>query len=132
MPGQAPDDAYDAMAREYAADIESNAYNALYERPGLIGLLPPMAGRRVLEVGCGSGPLSAWLVEHGAEVVGFDASSEMVGLARERGLPNASFSIADLSEPLDFSATTTSTSPSPASCSTTCATGSDRCASCAA
>jgi SAM-dependent methyltransferase len=102
MPGQAPDDAYDAMAREYAADVESNAYNALYERPGLISLLPPVAGRRVLDAGCGSGPLAAWLVEQGAEVVAFDASAEMVRLARERGLPNASFSVADLAQPLDF------------------------------
>jgi SAM-dependent methyltransferase len=103
MPGRAEEEgAYDAMAREYAADVESNAYNALYERPGLIALLPSVAGLRVLDAGCGSGPMSAWLVEQGAEVVGFDASPEMVRLARERDLPNASFSVADLAEPLDF------------------------------
>jgi SAM-dependent methyltransferase len=104
MSGRAEEEgAYDAMAREYAADVESNAYNALYERPGLIALLPKVAGLRVLDAGCGSGPLSAWLVEHGAaQVFGFDASREMVRVALGRGLPNASFAVADLAEPLDF------------------------------
>lgn len=93
---------YEAMAQEYAADLEDNAYNALYERPGTISLLPPVAGKRVLDAGCGSGPLSAWLVRNGAEVVGFDASPTMVRLAQERGLPSASFVVADLAQPLDF------------------------------
>jgi SAM-dependent methyltransferase len=97
-----PGESYDAMAREYAADVEVNAYNALYERPGLIALLPPVAGRRVLEAGCGSGPLAAWLVAHGAEVVGFDASAQLVEIARSRGLPGARFEVADLAEPLAF------------------------------
>jgi SAM-dependent methyltransferase len=101
-PGQAPDPVYDSMAREYAADVEDNAYNALYERPGLISLLPPVAGRRVLEAGCGSGPLAAWLVGRGAEVVGFDTSAALVQIARSRGLPGARFEVADLSEPLSF------------------------------
>jgi len=94
--------AYDAMADAYAADVEDNAYNALYERPALIALLPAVAGRRVLEAGCGSGPLTAWLVDNGAEVVAFDASPRQLKLARRRGLRSASFVAADLSAPLDF------------------------------
>jgi len=90
------------MAEAYAADVEDNAYNALYERPALIALLPSVAGKRVLEVGCGSGPLTAWLVDHGADIVAFDASPRLVEMARRRGLSSASFVVADLAEPLDF------------------------------
>jgi hypothetical protein len=35
---------YDAMAADYLA-AEGNAYNDLYEQPGLRALLPPVAGR---------------------------------------------------------------------------------------
>lgn len=91
---------YDAMAGEYTADGERNAYNALYERPATIALLGPVAGRDVLDAGCGSGPLSAALVERGARVVGFDTSPRMVELARARALPDASFAVADLGAPL--------------------------------
>lgn len=92
---------YDAMAADYAEHVEANPYTALYEAPGLRALLPPLAGRRVLDAGCGGGRTSAWLVEAGAEVVGIDVSPELLRLARER-LPAASFVLADLAEPLPF------------------------------
>jgi SAM-dependent methyltransferase len=92
---------YDAMAADYVAHVETSPYTALYEAPGLRALLPPVAGRRVLDAGCGTGRTSAWLVEAGAEVVGIDASPEMLRPARER-LPSASFVAGDLAEPLPF------------------------------
>jgi SAM-dependent methyltransferase len=92
---------YDAMAADYVAHAEANPYTALYEAPGLQALLPPVTGLRVLDAGCGGGRTSSWLVERGAEVVGVDASPELVRLARER-LPSASFAVADLAEPLEF------------------------------
>ncbi|MBB4660821.1 class I SAM-dependent methyltransferase [Conexibacter arvalis] len=94
--------AYDAMAEAYALDGEENAYNALYERPATLALLPPVQGRDVLDVGCGAGPLSARLAEAGARVTGFDASERMVALARARALQEARFLVADLAAPLPF------------------------------
>jgi SAM-dependent methyltransferase len=91
---------YDAMAADYAA-AEDNPYNAYYEQPNLRALLPAVAGRRVLDAGCGAGRTCEWLVEQGAEVVGIDASPEMLGRARER-VPAASFALADLANPLAF------------------------------
>jgi SAM-dependent methyltransferase len=88
------------MAADYAA-VEDNPYNAYYEQPNLRALLPPVAGRRVLDAGCGAARTSEWLVEQGAEVVGIDASPEMLRRARER-VPAASFALADLAEPLAF------------------------------
>ncbi len=94
--------AYDAVAKEYAAANETSPYNALYERPAVIELLGNVREKRVLDAGCGAGPLSQWLVENGASVVGFDVSPAMVAIARERALPDASFHVADLARPLEF------------------------------
>ncbi len=44
-----------------------------------------LAGRRVLDVGCGTGRLAAALVERGARVWGVDPSEEMLALARAAG-----------------------------------------------
>ena len=48
----------------------------------LIGLLEPRAGERILDLGCGSGQLTAKIAESGAEVVGLDRSAEMIAEAR--------------------------------------------------
>jgi len=42
------------------------------------GLLGPVAGRQVLEVGCGSAPCSRWLRSAGAQVVAADLSAGML------------------------------------------------------
>ena len=78
---------YDAMADAYDAAVVQGErpYNSLYERPAIIAMLPDITGRRVLDVGCGSGPLSELLVDRGAaQVVGFDASARMIGRVRTR------------------------------------------------
>jgi ubiquinone/menaquinone biosynthesis C-methylase UbiE len=93
---------YDAMALDYARHNAHSASNALYERPATIALLGPVAGLRVLEVGCGSGPLTEYLVEAGAEVVAFDVSPRMARLARERLGERAQIHVADAAERLGF------------------------------
>ncbi|GAA5191981.1 class I SAM-dependent methyltransferase [Rugosimonospora acidiphila] len=47
------------------------------------GLLGPVAGRRVLEVGCGAAAASRWLATQHAEVVALDLSGGMLRHARE-------------------------------------------------
>ena len=49
----------------------------------LVEVLDPQAGERVLDLGCGTGELSAQIAAAGAEVVGMDSSAEMVDAARE-------------------------------------------------
>ena len=93
---------YDEMAADHAASNAEDAYNAYYERPAMIAMLSDVAGRRVLNAGCGSGALAAWLAENGATVTAFDGSGEMAALARRRLGEDADIHVADLARPLTF------------------------------
>jgi trans-aconitate methyltransferase len=50
----------------------------------LIPLLDPRPGQRILDLGCGTGTLTAEIAASGVEVVGVDASEAMIDEARER------------------------------------------------
>jgi SAM-dependent methyltransferase len=93
---------YDRMAASYAETNPDQPARAGYEWPSVREALPDLAGKRVLDAGCGSGHYSAWLAERGASVVGIDASEAMVGEARERHGDAAEFRVADLRDPLPF------------------------------
>jgi len=60
----------------------------------LLGLLDPQPGERILDLGCGSGQLTAKIAESGAAVVGLDRSEEMIVGAR-RNFPSLKFEIGD-------------------------------------
>src|SRR5262249_56345936 len=94
--------AYDELADAFAARIESKAHNAFYDRPAVLSQLPPVAGKRVLDAGCGPGVYAEVLVNMGAEVVGIDASPRMIEHANRRLNGRADFIRADLGRPLDF------------------------------
>lgn len=52
----------------------------------VVDLLAPRLGERILDLGCGDGALTAELKATGIDVVGFDASPDLVAAARARGL----------------------------------------------
>ena len=60
----------------------------------LIGLLDPQPGERILDLGCGSGQLTAKIAESGADVTGLDRSAEMIAEAR-RNFPSLKFELGD-------------------------------------
>jgi SAM-dependent methyltransferase len=93
---------YDSFAAEYSAANGTSIYNAYYERPAMLELAGEVAGRRVLDAGCGSGPLLAALRERGAVATGIDASAGMIELARRRLGADADLRVADLADPLPF------------------------------
>ena len=93
---------YDGFAKASAAENESNLFNAHYERPEMLRLVGDVSGRRILDAGCGSGPLTAALRDSGAVVTGFDVSAAMVDLARQRLGEDADLHVADLGAPLPF------------------------------
>jgi SAM-dependent methyltransferase len=51
--------------------------------PGVLALLEPLRGGLVLELGCGSGRLTRYLLEAGHDVIATDGSLAMLALARE-------------------------------------------------
>jgi ubiquinone/menaquinone biosynthesis C-methylase UbiE len=93
---------YDAMAAYYSVNQGGGVCNSHYERPATIGLLGDVNGKDVLEVGCGTGVLTEWLLDHGARVKAFDVSPEMVRIAASRVGGRADLVIANLEQPLSF------------------------------
>lgn len=72
---------------------------------GLIDLLDPQPGERILDLGCGTGQLTQEIAAHGALVTGLDAAPAMVAQARIN-YPRLPFLLADacrfqLPEPVD-------------------------------
>ena len=95
-------DHYDSFAQSYARANESGLFNAYYARPAMVQLAGDVQGRRVLDAGCGAGPLSEALRAKGAIVTGFDSSPAMLELARERLGEDADLQVADISQPLPY------------------------------
>ena len=59
----------------------------------LVALLAPQPGERILDLGCGTGHLTAKIAAAGASVVGIDSSPGMIGQARQN-YPNLTFRLA--------------------------------------
>jgi SAM-dependent methyltransferase len=101
---------YDSIGDTYAGRIDKAPHNALYERPAMLGLMPNVAGARILDAGCGNGWYAEQLLERGACVDAVDASAVMVEHARARlaaqlsdsGEGCLSVQHADLIDPLPF------------------------------
>ncbi|MBD2704949.1 methyltransferase domain-containing protein [Spirosoma sp. BT702] len=60
----------------------------------VVSLLGPQRGERILDLGCGTGELTAKIAESGADVVGLDASASMIANAR-RSFPPLTFQQGD-------------------------------------
>jgi ubiquinone/menaquinone biosynthesis C-methylase UbiE len=94
--------AYEQLADAYSALVDTKDYNAHYEWPAMMSLMPEVTGRRALDAACGPGRYAEWLVDHGAQVVAFDLSPRMLANARKRLGTRVRIERADLSEPLSF------------------------------
>ncbi|AIF41887.1 methyltransferase (plasmid) [Dermacoccus nishinomiyaensis] len=101
MCGEATAD-YDEFASAYVEENESGLFNNWYERPEVLRLAGDVAGLRVLDAGCGHGPLTKELRDRGATVSGFDLSPAMIAIARERLGQDADMRVADLAAPLSY------------------------------
>jgi len=78
---------------------DARLYNAKHDfvwrfGAGVVELLAPQAGERILDLGCGTGHLTAQIAEAGAVVTGVDRSAAMVAAARE-AYPALMFEVAD-------------------------------------
>ena len=78
-------------------------YKDLFEQPAMRRLLPDVAGKRVLDIGCGYGHNCLEFAQKGAQrVLGIDLSEKMLAVARsESAHPNIEYrrmDMADLSQ----------------------------------
>ena len=64
---------------------------------GVLELLDAKPGERILDLGCGTGHLTARIAETGANVVGVDRSPEMIHQAKEK-YPSLRFEVMDARE----------------------------------
>ena len=93
---------YDGIGDQYRRHAEDSSYNAHYDRPAVLDALGEVADLDVLDAGCGPGLYLTELLIRGARVTGFDASREMVDLARTRIGPGVSIDHAVLGEELPY------------------------------
>jgi trans-aconitate methyltransferase len=85
--------------RETGAAWDANLYDAKHDfvwkyGSDMVSLLDPRAGEHILDLGWGTGHLTAQIAESGAQVTGVDRSAEMVAAAR-LAYPNLKFEISD-------------------------------------
>jgi len=93
---------YDSFAEAYSAETETNLINGYYARPAILDLAGDVAGRRILDAGCGSGLVMEALRDRGAVVTGFDKSAGMLEQARRRLGGDADLQVAELGRRLPF------------------------------
>ncbi len=72
--------------------------------PHLLRLAGPLAGRRVLDAGCGNGYLSRMLAERGSIVTGVEPAQVLFDFAVEKDRHGSTFIQADLCAPPDLGA----------------------------
>ena len=98
---------WNSAAAEYADGLRAGKDKGrLRYEPVILELLGNVAGKRVLDAGCGEGYFARKLVDLGADVVGVDGSSELIRLAREAAQPQhearCNFLVSDLTQPLSL------------------------------
>lgn len=85
------------MTNHYAwdANLYQQSHNFVYEfGRDVINLLNPQPNETILDIGCGTGQLTAEIAKSGASVIGIDASEAMIGEAK-KNFPELDFRIAD-------------------------------------
>lgn len=94
------------MSRSWDAGLYESDHAFVWKYGAdLLPLLAPKPGERIIDLGCGTGQLTAEIAAAGAETLGIDASAEMIGQARQN-YPKLKFQLADartftVNEPFD-------------------------------
>ncbi len=84
--------------KKWDAGLYDARHSFVWEKAkALVELLAPKAGERILDLGCGTGALSAEIAACGAAVFGVDRSAEMIAEARKK-FPGLRFEVMDARE----------------------------------
>jgi trans-aconitate methyltransferase len=74
-------------AEKWNAELYDSKHSFVWEKAeGVLELLGAKPGERILDLGCGTGSLTAEISAKGAEVLGVDQSAEMIAEARKKFL----------------------------------------------
>jgi trans-aconitate methyltransferase len=83
------------MRDQWDSSLYDDRHSFVWKKAGgLLDLLDPKPGHRILDLGCGTGHLTAQIAERGAEVTGLDSSASMIAQARQN-YPKLKFVLAD-------------------------------------
>lgn len=87
---------YEALAPVYDRITETHDHAAWAAEVEELALAAGLAGRRLLDVGCGTGNLTAPMLERGYTATGVDVSPAMLTIAREKLGPGVPLHCADM------------------------------------
>lgn len=93
---------YESFAQEYEEHAATSPYNALYDRPSMLAMLGAVAGKDVLDAGCGPGFYAEELLVRGARLTACDQSPAMVELTRRRVTKPCTLHVHDLADPMHW------------------------------
>lgn len=95
--------AYDRYAQRWHKErsSEENFYHKCLEVPNFRRLLPSLKGKKLLDIGCGSGENCIYYVDKGAKVIGIDQSKRLIEISKNK-FPKAKFFVIDM-ERMNFS-----------------------------
>lgn len=74
---------YDKISERYHKAIKYAFYNNYLDMPNTLSLLKNVRGKKILDLGCGTGRYAETLKKRGAKVWGMDLSMKMVDIARK-------------------------------------------------
>lgn len=94
----------DIFFRGYTSLRDSGiTYNDFVEQPAIKATISSLTGKRVLELGCGTGHFAKYCIEHGASrVVAVDISTKMIERAKEENHHERIYYICMPIEDLEF------------------------------
>jgi SAM-dependent methyltransferase len=95
-------ESYDKMAKYYADFVDTKPWNAYYERPATLSLLPEITNKKILDAGCAGGWYTKYLLDNGADVTAIDVNKNMVEITKKRTQNKCKVLQADLNNKLDF------------------------------
>jgi SAM-dependent methyltransferase len=75
---------WNGNADRWAADVQAgfDRYRELYTLPAFLDFMPPIEGRRVIDLGCGEGANTRRFARLGGQLTGIDLSDRLIALAR--------------------------------------------------
>lgn len=86
------------MAKQWDAALYESGFQFVWKHgAGVVSLLEPKPGERILDLGCGTGHLTAEIAAAGAGTLGIDASPGMIAQARQN-FPKLAFQLVDAGE----------------------------------